>query len=340
MNRTLMLAAAGVGGYLAWRALRPRYDFRDKTVIVTGGSRGLGLVIARELAARGARLAICARDEPELRDAAEDLRRRGARVVAATCDLTDRADIRRFVAAVRDQLGPVDVLINNAGVIGVGPFEEMRPEDFDLSLKIHVWAPYFATLEVLPDMKARRAGRIVNIASIGGKIAVPHMLPYVTGKFGLVGLSNGLRAELAKDGIGVTTVCPGLMRTGSPAHAEFKGRHEEEYAWFAAGASAPGLTMSAESAARRVIDACACGDAEVVLGLPYKLAVAVQGIAPGLATGALALVNRLVLPDPGGVGPRRVPGRESRGKIPAAVTVLSDRAAVANNETHPTPPNL
>lgn len=340
MKRMLMLAAAGVGGYLAWQALRPRYDFRNKAVVITGGSRGLGLVLARELAARGARLAICARDEPELRDAADDLRGRGARVVAVTCDLTNRADIRRFVSVARDQLGPVDVLVNNAGVIGVGPLEEMRPEDFELSLKIHVWAPLYATLEVLPDMRARRTGRIVNIASFGGKVAVPHMLPYVTGKFGLVGLSNGLRAELAKDGITVTTVCPGLMRTGSHVHAEFKGRHEEEYAWFAAGASVPGLTMSAETAARKILDASACGDAEVVLGLPFKLAVAAQAVAPTLTADTLALINRLALPEPGGVGPRRVPGRESRGKLPAAVTVLPDRAAAANNETHPTPTNL
>lgn len=333
MNRYLMLTAVGLGGYLAWRALRPAYDFRGKTVLITGGSRGLGLLLARELAGRGANLGLCARDPNELDRAATDLRGRGARVVTVAADVTDREQVRRFVAEVRRTLGPADVLVNNAGVIAVGPFEEQRPEDFAESLRVHLWAALYATWEVLPDMRARRAGRIINISSIGGKVAVPHMLPYTTGKFALVGLSNGLRAELAKDGIVVTTVCPGLMRTGSHLHAEFKGRHDEEYAWFALGNAIPGFSMNGERAARQIADACARGDAEVVLTLPAKLAVAVQGIAPTLTANVLALANRHALPAPGGIGPGRRTGADSRRVLPSAVTVLSDRAAAANNET-------
>jgi short-subunit dehydrogenase len=333
MNRYLMLAAAGVGGYLAWRALRPTYDFRGKTVLITGGSRGLGLLLAREFAARGARLGICARDSHELQRAADELRDRGAEVIAVPADVTDRDQVRRVVGEVRRTLGPIDVLVNNAGIIAVGPFDTQRPEDFEESLRVHVWAALYATWEVLPDMRARRAGRIVNVSSFGGKVAVPHMLPYVTGKFALVGLSNGLRAELARDGVVVTTVCPGLMRTGSHLHAEFKGRHEEEYAWFAIGNGIPGFSMSGGAAARQVVAACARGDAEVVLTLPAKLAVAAQAVAPTLTANVLALANRYVLPDAGGIGPARRTGAESRGKTPPVFTALSDRAAAANNET-------
>ena len=177
MNRALLAAAAGVGGYLAYRALRPRYDFRDKHVMITGGSRGLGLVLARQLAARGARLSICSRDPSELVRAVGDLTARGANVVAVECDVTDRGRVREFVAIARQKNGPVDVLVNNAGMIRVGPVEEMREEDFEASLRTHFWAALYTTLEVVPDMKARGAGRIVNVASIGGKIAVPHLLP-------------------------------------------------------------------------------------------------------------------------------------------------------------------
>ncbi len=335
MNRTLTLAAAGAGAYWAYRALTsPGVGyFRGKTVLITGGSRGLGLVLARQLAAAGARLAICARDPDELARAYEDLRARGGRVVAIECDITDRDRVRELVAVVRQRLGPIDVLVNNAGIIGVGPLEAMRLEDFESAMRTHYWASVYTCLEVIPEMKASRSGRIVNVTSIGGKIAVPHLLPYTGSKFAQVGLSEGLRAELAEYGVKVTTVVPGLMRTGSHVQAEFKGRHEEEYAWFALGAGMPGLSINAERAARQILGAAARGDAELVITLPARLAIIAHALFPNLVNDLAGLVNRWVLPAPGGVGPRRVKGHGSRGKLPEAFTTLSDRAAAANNET-------
>jgi len=334
MNRALLLGALGVGGYLAYRALKPRYDFRNRHVLITGGSRGLGLVMARQLAHAGARLSICSRDPDELARAVDELADRGARVVAAECDVTDRARVREFVEVARRRNDPVDVLINNAGIIRVGPIEEMREEDFEQAMRTHFWAPLYTILEVVPEMKARRAGRIVNITSIGGKVAVPHLLPYTASKFALVGLSHGLRVELARHGVVVTTICPGLMRTGSHLNAEFKGRNEEEYAWFAAGGSAPGFSMSAEAAACKILAACARGDAEAVIGLPAKVAVAAQALCPNLTAELLALVDRRILPEPGGIGTAVARGRDSRGELPDSVTALSDRAAARNNELH------
>jgi NAD(P)-dependent dehydrogenase (short-subunit alcohol dehydrogenase family) len=343
MNRVATLAALGAGAYWAYRHLRPGYDFTGKNVLVTGGSRGLGLVLARELARRGARLAICSRDADELALAYDDLARTGARVVAVECDVTDRGRVREFVAVARQRLGPVDVLVNNAGVIGVGPLEEMRLEDFELSMKTHLWANLYTALEVIPEMKARGTGRIVNIASFGGKVAVPHLLPYCVGKFALVGLSDGLRAELARHGVVTTTVCPGLMRTGSHLQAEFKGQHEKEYRWFSIGNAIPGFSMAAERAARKIIRAVELGDAEVVLTLPAKLAVIARALFPNLTATMLDLANRLILPNPGGVGPQRVKGYASRGATPSVLTATSDRASARNNEIRtgiPTPPPL
>lgn len=332
MNRALLLAGLGAAGYLAYRALKPKYDFRDKHVLITGGARGLGLVLARQFAARGARLSICSRDATQVSAAEDELRARGASVVAVECDVTDQARVNEFVSVAKLRNGPVDVLVNNAGVIQVGPVDVMREEDFEQSLKTHFWAALYTTLAVLPDMKARRAGRIVNVSSFGGKVAVPHLLPYSVGKFALVGFSNGLRSELKQHGVVVTTVCPGLMRTGSHINADFKGRHEEEYAWFATGNAIPGFSMSAESAASKILAACAAGDAEVVLGLPAKVATAAQALAPNLVADVLELTNAHVLPESGGVGTATVKGRHSRALVPEFVTAHTDRAAARNNE--------
>jgi len=333
MNRTLTLAAAGLGAWWLYRALSdPGHSFRGKNALVTGGSRGLGLVLSRELLARGANVAICARDPKELDLAYDDLQGRGGRVVAVPCDLTERREVIDMVTAVERRLGTIDALINNAGIIGVGPLETMTFDDFERAMATHFWASLYTTTAVLPGMLARREGCIINVSSIGGKIAVPHMLPYVASKFALVGLSAGLRTELAGTGVKVMTVCPGLMRTGSHLNAEFKGSHDREYAWFALGNAIPGLSISAESAARAILDASARGEAELVLTLPAKLAVLMQGLMPGLMADIAGLVDRWFLPGPGDGDTRSRSGRESRGVLPDWVTTFTDQAATQNNE--------
>jgi NAD(P)-dependent dehydrogenase (short-subunit alcohol dehydrogenase family) len=308
------------------------YDLRGKTVLITGGSRGLGLVMAREFAREGAKVAICARDVEELERARHDLDKRGARVLAVPCDVTERAQVIELVNVVRDHYGRIDVLVNNAGVIQVGPVEVMTIEDYEDAMLTHFWGPLYTTLAVLPEMRARRDGRIVNISSIGGKISVPHLVPYSASKFALVGLSEGLRAELKKDGVVVTTVCPGLMRTGSPRNATFKGQHRAEYAWFSISDALPVSAMKAERAARQIIAACKRGDAEIILSIQAELAVRFHGLFPGLTADLLALVNRL-LPRAGGIGKRRAKGKDSQSSwSPSLLTALNEKAAMQNNE--------
>jgi short-subunit dehydrogenase len=176
-------------------------------------------------------------------------------------------------------------------------------------------------------------GRIVNIASIGGKISVPHLLPYSASKFALVGLSEGLRAELAKDGILVTTICPGLMRTGSPRHAWFKGRHRAEHAWFSISDALPLASMDADRAARQIVAALRDGDAEQVLSRPAQLATLAHALFPELTAGVLGAINRL-LPGPDGLpGRSAVKGEASTSALsPSWLTVLGDRAAHRNNQ--------
>jgi NAD(P)-dependent dehydrogenase (short-subunit alcohol dehydrogenase family) len=331
-------AAIAAGACLAGRALlrRSRWvELRGRVALVTGGSRGLGLVLARQLVDEGCRVAICARDEAELRRAEVDLRERGGDVLAVQCDVTSGAQVKGMVEGVREHFGPVDVLINNAGVIQVGPVEHMTEADFEEAMRLHFWAPLHATLAVLPDMTRQGSGRIVNVSSIGGKVPVPHLLPYTASKFALVGLSEGLRQELKRYNVFVTTVAPGLMRTGSPRSAFFKGQHRKEHAWFALGDASPLLSMGAERAARKIIAAMRHGDAELILTVQAKLAARFHGMFPGLS-GELGSIAAAALPGPGGIGERRVTGAESESAVaPSILTALSDRAAVRNNEVPP-----
>lgn len=335
MRKGWLRAAALCGTALLARAALHSYrsfDLRGKSVLIVGGSRGLGLELAREFARRGARLTICGRDSRTLRRAEEELRRAGAEVLALPCDATDCRQVEDLVRLARERWFRIDVLVNNLGMIQVGPMESMRLEDYAESMDSHFWAPLYATLAVLPEMRARGGGRIVNIASIGGKISVPHLLPYSAGKFALVGLSEGLHAELARDGIAVTTVCPGLMRTGSPRNADFKGRHRAEYAWFSISDSLPLISMNAERAARQIVTACERGDAECILSLPAAVATRVHGLFPGLVSELLAAVNCL-LPSAHGADPTRYKGRESVSSwSPSLLTSLTEQAAARNNE--------
>ena len=328
------LTAAAAGVFLlksVWNQLT-EFDLNGKTVLITGGSRGLGLVMAREFAREGARLVLCARDETELQRARTDVESLGVEVMTVPCDVTNNQSVTEMIEHIEAHFGGVDVLVNNAGVIQVGPIEVMTPEDFETAMQAHFWGPLNTILAVLPSMRAKKSGRIVNISSIGGKVSVPHLVPYSASKFALVGLSKGLRTELMKDGIKVTTVCPGLMRTGSPRNADFKGKHQLEYAWFSISDALPLLTVSAENAARQIVRACKRGQAELVISVPAKVAVLFESLFPEAMSQILAIVNQ-VLPEAGGVGTQTMKGRDSKSAwSPSWLTTLNEAAAERNNE--------
>jgi len=307
-----------------WR--EQRYDLRGKTILISGGSRGLGLVMARQLVAAGARLAICARDEAELERAETELVQQGGEILTLTCDVTHQLQVEQMVQQVEAQLGAIDILINNAGTDIVGPLENLTMQDYDDLMQLHFWAPLYATYAVLPGMRDRRAGRIVNISSVGGKVASPHMV------FALTGLSAGLHIELAQAGIAVTTVCPGLIYTGVNDHALFKGQHRKEYTWFSISESLPLVSASPEKIARVAIAGMRRGAAEVVVPLPILLMARLYGLFPGLMTSLLSWGSRL-LPGPTAGGEARAFGRDSHSSwAPSWLTYLSDRAARRNNE--------
>lgn len=333
ISKSLVAGALAGGAYLAWRALTtPRYTFRGRTAIVTGGSRGLGLELARLLVDEGARVAICARTPSDIERAITDLRARGGVVLGMPCDVGDHVQVERFVQSVQAHWGPIDVLINNAGIIQVGPLANMIFADFEQAMRVHLWGPVHTVHQTLPLLRDDGQGRIVNIASIGGKISVPHLLPYCASKFALVGFSQGLRSELLRKGVRVTTVCPGLMRTGSPRNALFKGQHRAEYAWFSIGDSLPGLSLSSGRAARQILEACRRGDAELVPGAAARAAILFHSLFPSCSAGLLSLTKAL-LPAAPPQGTQSYRGTESFSEwSPSILTELTERAAAANNE--------
>jgi NAD(P)-dependent dehydrogenase (short-subunit alcohol dehydrogenase family) len=300
-QKAAMVGLAGLAAVLLARTWRRRasYDFAGRSVVITGGSRGLGLVLARELADEGARVALLARDEEELAEASDDLRTRQpfADVLALRADVRRRTDAERAVGLVIDQWGRIDVLINNAGILHVGPFDQVKLADYEDAMNTHFWGPLYMMLAALPFMRRQGEGRIVNVSSIGGRIALPHLVPYSASKFALVGLSDSVRAELAQHNIRVTTVCPGLMRTGSAVNAVFRGQRPQEYAWFAISDALPLTSIDVQRAARQIVEACRRGDAELVITLQARLAIIAQTVAPELFADFIEMMNRL-LPGP------------------------------------------
>lgn len=333
MNAKTLLAAGVVG--LALGALvraKHAWSFSDKVVLVTGGSRGLGLVLARELAAQGARLALLARNADDLARAAHELRSRGAEVLELPADVGDEAQVNAAVAATVQHYGRLDVLINNAGIIQVGPAEQMTLDDYDAAMKTHFWGPLYAMRAAWPQFKRQGGGRVVNVASIGGKVALPHLAPYSASKFALVGLSDALRAEGARGGIVITTICPWLVRTGSYRNVEVKGQHERELAWFALADSLPGLSARDVDTARKILDACRRGAPQLILEPYGKAAAVADTLLPGITAAAMAWVDTL-LPSPAAGGDVARKGFESFSPaVPSLLTRLSDDAAARNNQ--------
>jgi short-subunit dehydrogenase len=291
------VALAGALGYAAAAAIRRwrSADLRGEVALIVGGSRGLGLTLARELARAGCRLVIAARDEQQLRWARHDLEERGAEVLAWRCDAGSRLEIDELVAATHGRFGRIDILVNVAGLIHVGPASTMTIDNFRDALGVNFWGPLHAMDAVIPEMRARGRGRIVNITSIGGALPVPHLLPYVCAKAAALALSQGLGAELEKDGIAVTTVVPGLMRTGSFPHAFFKGTSaSREMHLFRLLSTSPLTAMSAHRAARRIVAAVARGDRHVVLTASAKVGRLMTALFPAFVRRLFALTNRLL----------------------------------------------
>jgi short-subunit dehydrogenase len=324
----LVLALAFVSSKI-YRQLT-RISLRDKVVLITGGARGLGLALARELASKGASLILCSRTASQLEQARQELEAIGCPVFTMVTDLRDEQQVADLFQQSILRFGRIDMLINNAGVMIAGPQNVMDIDDFKNTMEANVWSSLYTIKAALPIFKSQRRGHIVNICSIGGKFAVPHMLPYSVSKFAMVGLSQGLAAELAKDRVKVTTVIPNLMRTGSPRNITVKGNHEAEYGWFKLAGSFPLVSQNADQAARQIVKGIENGRSEIVLTFTAKFVSAVQGIFPG-AMGTVAKLMNALLPRSENTAAKK--GWEAETRLTHGIIgAISDKAADKYNQ--------
>jgi short-subunit dehydrogenase len=328
----LSAAAAFAAFQLIRKASRKKVDLAEKIVLITG-SRGLALALAYEFGRSGSRIVLCARDPEELGRACSALNQENIDAVSFPCDIAEEREIGPLIDRVLEQFGRIDILINSAGDIQVGPLESLQHSDFKQGMDLMFWAPVNLTFAVLPEMKRRGSGCILNITSVGGRVSVPHLLPYSCAKFALVGFSTGLSTELHSSGVHVMTVIPGLMRTGSYLNATFKGNAKQEFAWFGLLGNLPGFSIAADYAARSIRRALERKLYVCTISLPAKILIACEALLPDATTAVLAAASRFLLPE-GGSQQTSIGHSLNRmfGQPFQAFTILGRRAARKLNE--------
>jgi len=322
-----MVAAGTMWGARAWLRSRRWIELRDRVIVITGSDSGFGLIQARQVAAQGAIVVLAARDARKLDAAAEAVRREGAsEVLAIPTDVSKPDEARWLIDTAVERFGRLDVLINTAGLMLVGAEPTVTLDDLRNLMDVNFWGAVYTTRAALPHMRQARFGRIANVSSIGGRVAVPHMQPYTVSKFALTGYTKSLRPEALRDNIYVTGIYPMTIRTGGHRHAWFKGNREAEYSWFSLGDVIPGLAASAERAARKAIRGIQGGDPEVIIGLGARLQIAIDSLLPNWSAEMMDLLE-YALPAPTNLDGPALQGREIHGLIPDFTNrVVPDRA--------------
>ncbi|HOI11715.1 MAG TPA: SDR family NAD(P)-dependent oxidoreductase [Myxococcota bacterium] len=250
--------------------------FQDKVVFITGASAGIGEAMAREFAARGAAVALAARRVERLQALRDELVGHGARAVAVACDVTADGSVEEAVATAREALGPIDVVVANAGFGVGGRVDRLSVDDFRRQFETNVFGVLRTVYAALPDLKQRR-GRIVLIGSVSGYVSTPATAPYAMSKFAVRALGDALWAELARDGVAVTTIHPGYVAS--------EIRRVDNRGTLRADARDPvpaWLQMPAATAARQIVDAVARRRRERVVTGHGKLIVCLSRLVPCL----------------------------------------------------------
>lgn len=262
-------------------------DFRGKVVVITGASSGIGRAAALEFAGRGARCALLARRAGRLRRVAGEIAGRGGgEAVAVPCDVSDRGQVESSAGRILEELGGVDVLVNNAGFAVLGPVSELPVEEIESQMKTNYLGMVYCTKSLLPSFLERGSGRIVNVASVAASFGLPGIAPYCASKSAMLAFSEGLRHELRGTGVGVAVVSPIMVRTGFFDGPSF-GRVRKY----------PAASLSAEAVARAVVRASASPRLEIVVPQAARGAVWLKHTVPFLVN---PLVGRLFRRQMGG----------------------------------------
>lgn len=298
MNKSNLLGLLSATAFMGGRILRrvTQEKLENKVIVITGGTSGLGFALMQELLKEKAKVSLCARKEEDL----QKLKQNYPEAFTMKCDVGNKAEVFDYIQKTIQYFGRIDIVINNAGIIMVGPMEGLKREEYEKAMDVMYWGIVNTTLAVVPHMKQNGKGQIVNITSVGGKVSIPHLLPYSAAKFAAVGFSEGITPELRNSNIFVTTIVPGLMRTGSYKNALFQKGNRKSYKLFSAISSAPFLTVSAEKAARRVILAMKQKRAVKVIGFQARALIELHHFFPNTLLKAFFLTTR-ALPSREGV---------------------------------------
>jgi short-subunit dehydrogenase len=303
--------------------LQGRHYLHKKVILITGGSKGLGLALARQLVEEHCHIALCARDEHELKKAQKDIDVKHSTISLHPCDVADFQQVEGMVKDIENRFGHIDLLINNAGIIMVGPMETFNHDDYEKAMDVMYWGIVNTTMAVLPLMKLRSQGHIVNITSVGGKVSIPHLLPYSASKFAAIGFSEGCSAELRKNNITVATIIPGLMRTGSYVNALFQKDNQKEFKLFSILSTAPLLTVSAQDAAKSIINAIKDKKTRKIIGFQAWLLIEMNHFFPRLTMKAFAKITRHLPGEERKVN--LVKGEDLKKELRSEITMLNKR---------------
>lgn len=240
-------------------------------IILTGASRGIGEAAALELSRRGANLLLAARSRDLLEEVAAEARKEGVEVHSMVVDVADDAQVRAMVKRAEKHFGRVDVLINNAGLGLASPVSELDPDDLAYVFKVNVIAPLVAIRAVLPSMLDRGSGHIVNVGSVASHIASPNLGGYSATKFALKAMSDSLRMEVRDQGVAVTLICPGAIKTDFVVNS--RGEPEGRLPLKPVGAPV-------DQVGRAIANAIARRQAEVFVPAYYQALVGANAAAP------------------------------------------------------------
>lgn len=253
-------------------------ELRGKKVLITGGASGIGKALALRFAAEGSELVLVDIDEDGLDKAACEIASMGGKCSTYRTDTMDRTQVERLQAKVKDEVGAPEVVVNVAGIAIIAPFEEITLDVWERVVGIDLMGYIYITYYFLPDMIARGSGHIANVASAAGLFGMPFQAPYSAAKFGVVGMSEVLRWEMARHGIGVTTICPGAINTPIVESASCIGFDEAKVR-----RSGYAIAASPERLAQAVVKGIKKDSALVVYPSFVRLVWLVKRLSPRLA---------------------------------------------------------
>lgn len=261
-------------------------EIRGKTVLVTGAASGIGRAISLRLAAEGATLFLIDIDENGLAETAIESRKHGVEVVTRRCNVAEPREVSAAVAEALSRWDGVDILVNNAGITYYGKVERMAADHWDRLMRVNLLSHIQFTRELLPSLLARREAHVLNVCSVLGLVGMPKVTAYCASKFGMVGFSEALRNELGREGLGVTALCPGFVRTNLFTNAPLDAKVEEHKI------PPKAITTTPERVANAAVKAIYRNRRLVVMEPFARLMYATKRFAPWILDGIFHLGRR------------------------------------------------